>query len=190
MELNKEDWGSRQFILCSSRENTKSEPEKNICRDITFERNRRVIEWYTNSKWEEIEGLGGKLRYYTTEFIKADKSIDDLRYSFINMCDDLLCIKENTFCAIPLPLGEARWGLTSYLKLFKNKNKYTAILYDIHHFEDLRKLLEILDWKISVYIFSLSKDIFEEELEYLGNKIEIANIPDDILQTYKKIFEF
>jgi len=90
MELNKQDSGNRQFILCSNRENTKEEPEKNICRNITYERNKRVIEWYTNSKWEEIEGLGGNLRYYTTKFIKADKSIDDLRYSFIDMCDDLL----------------------------------------------------------------------------------------------------
>jgi len=58
MELNKEDWWNRQFILCSSKENSKSEPEKNICKNITYERNKRVIEWYTNSKWDKIEWLG------------------------------------------------------------------------------------------------------------------------------------
>jgi hypothetical protein len=109
----------------------------------------------------------------------------------------LLCIKENTFTEIKLKKSVPE------LKLFKkwdNVNsegrestlgyKYTAILYDIHHFKDLVKLLEVLDWKISVYIFSLSKDIFEEELEYLNKDITVQNIPDDILQTYKKIFNF
>ncbi len=184
MELNKKDLWNRQFILCSSKENTKSEPEKNICKNITYERNKRIIEWYTNSKWERIEWLGWNLRYYTTEFIKADKSIDDLRYSFINMCDDLLCIKENTFTKVKLK------NTIPELKLFKKNNKYTAILYDIHYFKDLMKLLKIIDWEISVYIFSLSKEIFEEELEYLNKNITVKNIPDDILQTYKKIFNF
>lgn len=184
IDLNKEDWWNRQFILCSSRENTKNEPEKNICKNITYERNRRIIEWYTNSKWDKIEWLGWNLRYYTNEFIKADKSIDDLRYNFINMCDDLLCIKENTFTEVKLKNAVAE------LRLFKKWNKYTAILYDIHHFKDLVKLLEVLDWQISVYIFSLSKDIFEEELEHLNKNIIVQNIPDDILQTYKKIFNF
>jgi uncharacterized protein with ParB-like and HNH nuclease domain len=31
------------------------------------------------------------------------------------------------------------------LRLFKKKGKYTAILYYIHHFKDLVKLLEVLD---------------------------------------------
>jgi adenine-specific DNA-methyltransferase len=83
--------------LCSNRENTRENPDKNICKNITYERNKRVIEWYTNAKWEKIEWLWWNVKYYTTEFIKIEKSIDDLRYSFINMCDDLLCIKENTF---------------------------------------------------------------------------------------------
>lgn len=184
MELNKEDWWNRQFILCSSKENTKDEPEKNICKNITYERNKIVIKWYKNSKWKKIEALGWNLRYYTTEFIKADKSIDDLRYSFIDMCDDLLCIKENTFTEVKLK------NTAPELRLFKKNNKYTTILYDIHHFKDLVKLLEVLDWKISVYIFSLSKDIFEEELEHLNKDITVQNIPDDILQTYNKIFNF
>ncbi len=183
MELNKEDWWNRKFILCSNKENTKENPDKNICRNITYERNKKVIKWYKNSKWEKIEWLGWNLRYYTTEFIKADKSIDDLRYSFIDMCDDLLCIKENTFNEVKLK------NSVPELRLFKKWDKYTTILYDIHHFKSLLNLLEVLDWKISVYIFSLSKDIFEEELEHFKN-VTIQNIPDDILSTYNKIFNF
>ncbi|MBS9784398.1 site-specific DNA-methyltransferase [Candidatus Gracilibacteria bacterium] len=183
MELNKEDGGNRQFILCSNRENTKDDPEKNICKDITYERNKRVIQGYTNAKGEKVEGLGGNLRYYTTQFIKTERSIDDLRYKFMNMCDDLLCIKENTFNEVLLK------NAIPELKLYKKGKKYTAILYENHYFENLQKLLKVLDGEISVYIFSLSKDIFEEALEGFDN-VTVQNIPDDILETYKKIFNF
>lgn len=43
MELNQEDDGNRKFILCSSTEATRGEPEKNLCRDITAERIKRAI---------------------------------------------------------------------------------------------------------------------------------------------------
>lgn len=184
MELNIEDWWNRQFILCSNKEATKENPDKNICKNITYERNKRVIQGYTNAKWEKVEWLGWNLKYYTTDFIKIEKSIDDLRYKFINMCDDLLCIKENTFEIVKLK------NQIPELKLYKNNSNYTVILYDIFHFEDLLKLVQTLNWKIKIYIFSLSKEIYEEELSYLEKNIEIANIPDDILETYKKIFNF
>jgi adenine-specific DNA-methyltransferase len=42
MELNAEDGGDRTFIMVSSTEATVDEPDKNICRDITAERVRRL----------------------------------------------------------------------------------------------------------------------------------------------------
>lgn len=185
LDLNKDDWGNRKFILCSNKENTKDEPNKNICQDITYERVRKIMKWYTNSKGENIEWLWWwNLRYYTTEFIKTTKSTDDLRHRFINLCDDLLCIKENTFEEVETKKK------SDYLKLFKKQDRYTVILYDIHHFDELLNLLETTDGKIAVYIFSLSKEIYEEEISYIEKDITIQNIPDDILQTYKKIFNF
>ena len=185
LELNKEDWWSRQFILCSNRENTKENPEKNICRDITYERNKRVIQGYTNAQWENIEGLGGNLRYYTTEFIKHDKSLDTLRYRFIHLCDDLLCIKENTFTKIPL--GED----IPKLRVFGRKNRFTVILYDINLFETLKEKLRLFGSNeyISLYLFTMSHpEIFMDELRAIHPNIDLKNIPDDILETYLKIF--
>src|SRR5690606_18067388 len=49
MRLNQEDGGRRSFILVSSTEAHKDEPDKNICRDVCAERLRRVS-----------EGLGGE----------------------------------------------------------------------------------------------------------------------------------
>lgn len=185
LELNKEDGWNRQFILCSNTEATKENPEKNICKNITYERNKRVITGYTNAKWEKIEWLGWNLRYYKTEFIakNPEKSLDDLRYSFMQKCDDLLCIKEDIFTKIE------KNDLPETIKIFKRKNKFLLICYDISHFEKLSKILKIFDKteKVSVYIFTLKNDIIAE-FDNLGTNISIKNIPDEILETYKKIF--
>lgn len=183
MELNKEDGWNRQFILCSNKENTKENPEKNICRDITYERNKRVIQGYTNAKWEQIEGLGGNLRYYKTTFINKNPSIDDLRYSFIHKCDDLLCIRENTFTKVSF--GEE----IEEIKIFHNKNHFTVILYDMLYFAKAKEILELFpDKKISFYAFSMSKTMITEEIAHIWKNIVLENIPDEILETYEKIF--
>lgn len=183
MELNKEDWWNRQFILCSNRENTKENPEKNICRDITYERNKRVIQGYTNAKWEQVKGFGGNLRYYKTTFINKNPSIDDLRYSFIHKCDDLLCIKENTFTKVSF--GEE----IEEIKIFHNKNHFTVILYDMLYFAKAKEILELFpDKKISFYAFSMSKTMIAEEIAHIWKNIVLENIPDEILETYEKIF--
>ncbi len=56
LELNKEDGGNRQFILCTNNEN-------NICEKITYERLRCVINGYTTPKGKEIKGIPAKLKY-------------------------------------------------------------------------------------------------------------------------------
>lgn len=48
MKLNAEDGGNRKFILCTNNEN-------NICRDVTYERIKRVI---------DAEGYNESLKYY------------------------------------------------------------------------------------------------------------------------------
>jgi adenine-specific DNA-methyltransferase len=45
-ELNDEDGGDRRYILCSSTEATTAEPDKNLCRDITAQRLRKVKEGF------------------------------------------------------------------------------------------------------------------------------------------------
>ena len=57
LELNKEDGGNRQFILCTNNEN-------NICEEVTYQRINKVINGYTTPKGKEVEGLGGNLKYY------------------------------------------------------------------------------------------------------------------------------
>lgn len=42
MELNAEDGGARRFVMVSSSEATADQPSKNVCRDVTAERIRRL----------------------------------------------------------------------------------------------------------------------------------------------------
>ena len=50
MQLNAEDGGHRKCILVTNNEN-------GICENVTYERNKRVIQGYTTPKGEDIEGL-------------------------------------------------------------------------------------------------------------------------------------
>ena len=73
MQLNAEDGGHRQCILATNNEN-------GICENVTYERNRRVIQGYTTPKGEEVVGLThNNLRYYKTQLVSRDKTVKNLR---------------------------------------------------------------------------------------------------------------
>lgn len=68
MKLNAEDGGNRKFILCTNNEN-------NICRDVTYERIKRVI---------DKEGYSASLKYYKVDYIPIS---DRMYYEY---ADELL----------------------------------------------------------------------------------------------------
>lgn len=57
IKLNAEDGGNRRFILCTNNEN-------NICRDVTYERIKRVI---------DKENYEASLKYYKVDYIPIDE---------------------------------------------------------------------------------------------------------------------
>jgi adenine-specific DNA-methyltransferase len=87
LELKKTIPGLR-FILCSSTEATKAEPDKNICRDVCAERIRQVIEGYGKQK-----GTGGEFAYLDIEkFPLADVEIDvtpDMAFQLLSLRNTL-----------------------------------------------------------------------------------------------------
>ena len=68
MKLNTEDGGQRKFILCTNNEN-------NICREVTYERIKRVI---------EKEDYSASLKYFKVDFLPIS---DQLYYEY---ADELL----------------------------------------------------------------------------------------------------
>ena len=90
MQLNAEDGGSRQCILVTNNEN-------NICEEVTYERNKRVIEGYTNAKGVAVPGLSGNnLRYYRSAFVPSEKTEANKRALTV-AATDLLCIREGCY---------------------------------------------------------------------------------------------
>lgn len=171
MELNKEDWWNRKFILATNNEN-------NICKEVTYERIKRVMTWYTKSKLEKVEWLWWKFVYLKTDFIDKHKWNDDLRLKMVDRCSELLCLKENIWDEI---IQE-----NSKIKIFQRNDKYLAILYDMFYFDEFKKILITLSKSISVYAFSHYK-LSKNDFDYLEN-IEIEQIPDPILEVYENIF--
>lgn len=90
MQLNAEDGGHRKCILVTNNEN-------NICEEVTYERNKRVIQGYTTPKGEEVEGLhDNNLRYYRTTLLSRDKSVKNMR-QLVRLATDMLCIKNDVY---------------------------------------------------------------------------------------------
>lgn len=75
MEVNAEDEGDRRYVIVSSTEATTSEPEKNVCREITRTRLSNVINGYTyrqKGKVFEVEGISGDFAYLTMSRIPSE----------------------------------------------------------------------------------------------------------------------
>ncbi|MCD8296964.1 MAG: hypothetical protein LUC88_05265, partial [Prevotella sp.] len=90
----------RQCILVTNNEN-------NICEEVTYERNKRVINGYTTPRGEKVEGLTkNNLRYYRTEFVENDRSMLNMR-KLMNLSTDMLCIKEDLYNEQPSFVGNA-----------------------------------------------------------------------------------
>ncbi len=171
LELNKEDDGNRQFILCTNNEN-------NICTDVCYPRIKKVIRGYKNSKGEKVEGLGGNLKYFKTNFVDAEPT-DKNKIKLTQQATEMLCIREETFEKV---LDKKDF------KIFKNNNHYTGIIFDQLAIPGFKKTIKNIKGKFSVYVFSLSDETFDEEFADIKQKVKLSPIPEAILRVYRRIF--
>ncbi len=172
LQLNKEDGGSRQFILCTNNEN-------NICTDVCYPRIKKVIKGYTALKKRKTKGLGGNLKYFKTAFVDAEPT-DKNKKKLTEQATEMLCIKEGTFEKV---LGRKDF------KIFKNSDHYTGIIFDQLVIPEFKKAIKNIKGKFSVYIFSLGDDTFDEEFTDIKQKIKLSPIPEAILRIYRRIFK-
>jgi len=171
LELNKEDGGNRQFILCTNNEN-------NICTDVCYPRIKKVIEGYKNLKGEQVEGLGGNLKYFRTDFADAEPS-DKNKIKLTHQATEMLCVKEGTFEKV---IDNERF------KIFKNSNHYTGIIWDQTAIPEFKKAIKNIKAEFSVYVFSLTDETFDEEFADINQKVKLSPIPEAILRVYRRIF--
>lgn len=180
MQLNAEDGGKRTCILCTNNEN-------GICENVTYERNKRVIQGYTKPNGEEVAGLtDNNLRYYRTDFVGRSRSIKNMR-RLVNLSTDMLCIKENlyteqkTFAGVPT--------FKNIYRYFEHGDKKMLIIYDERYVDEIVKMISSVETtsKIKVYVFSPSEDPWEASFEPVNDKVELCALPQAIYNTYKRI---
>jgi adenine-specific DNA-methyltransferase len=182
MNLNQEDGGNRQCILVTNNEN-------NIAEEVCYERNKRVVKGYNNAKGEQVPGLShNNLRYYKTEFISRDRSLQNKR-KLTRLATELLCIKEDCYNEQSGAMGKADW-----FRLFSNeKEKYLLVIYDDNYIEEavdkLQKFIEDKQPKeqIRVYVFSNGQYPYTEEFEDVLENVVLCALPDAIYKAYQHV---
>lgn len=172
MELNSEDDGNRQVILCTNNEN-------NICTDVCYPRLKKVIKGYKSAKGENIPGLGGNLKYYVCDFVEAE-STDKNKRKLVSESTEMLCIRENTFDLVQ-DKGD--------FKIFKNSDKYLGIVFYEEAIGDFKKAIKKIDGHFNTYVFSLGDDPHEKEFTDIKSKVTLCAIPEVILKVYREIFK-
>ena len=178
MQLNAEDGGHRTCILCTNNEN-------NICEDITYERNKRVIEGYTTPKGERVEGLqDNNLRYYRTEFIPRERTVENMR-KLMNASTGLLCIKNDLYTKAPFG---GRKMKAEYARYFEKDGRRMLIIYDERAIPVIVNIIKRMpkgEEKIKVYVFSHGSYAYNDEFEEVEDKVTLTALPQAIYDAYK-----
>ncbi|MFA6896858.1 MAG: site-specific DNA-methyltransferase [Patescibacteria group bacterium] len=174
LELNKQDGGNRKFILCTNNEN-------NICEEVTYERIKRVMKGYKNKKGEQVEGLGGNLRYYKTDLVDIEKlhgTPDNAKIKLTYQAGEMIALREST-------LNEVEKN--NWWQIFEGLGKITAIYFkeDKEKLHNLVGILEKRKQPAALYIFSWGKNEYTNE--YSSDNIHVEDIPEPILEVYKEI---
>lgn len=229
LEMNKEDGGNRQFILCTNNEN-------NIATEVCYPRIKNIIKGYNYSGTEQFnlfekkmnekvlkesddylemiekikkdnqdkydsfklkfeqntlklfgikkinekkEGLGSNLRYFKTSFVSSG-STDKDKINLTKSSTEMLCLRENTFEKVKT---------TDHFSIFKNQQKYMAIIFEQKSISSFIKSIENINNEIVTYIFTLSDDDFGDDFGDLSKKIKIIPVPESILRTYRRVFK-
>ncbi len=180
MQLNAEDGGKRTCILCTNNEN-------GICENVTYERNKRVINGYTKPNGEAVEGLhDNNLRYYRTAFVGRSRSVQNMR-RLVNLSTDMLCIKEDLYTEKKQFAGQQTYK--GVFRFFDNGKRQMLVIYREEVIADLVPLIASTDYAepIKVYVFSPSEDPWEAEFEDVADKVQLCALPQAIYNTYKRI---
>lgn len=179
MMLNNEDGGHRQCFLVTNNEN-------NICEEVTYERNKRVIQGYTSSKGDKIEGLTkNNLRYYRVEHV-ARKHTHENKMILAKAMTEMLQIKWNAYTE-PERFGSLRVK-PKYMRYFEG-DENVLIIYIPEIIPYLVKEIKALapEKKLHVYVAADGSYAFYEEFTSVAQHIELAAIPSSYYNAIKSI---
>lgn len=185
MALNAQDGGNRQCIMVTNNEN-------NICEEVTYERNKRVIQGYTNSKGNWVDGLtNNNLRYYKTDFVGSART-EQNRRKLTRLSTALLQIKEDCYTDITAQHG---FDIEHCHLSTNQQGRHLIVLYHSRKqaevIEQLRAFIRSLpatDEKIKLYAFGEEKEILLDAFYDVAARMEAVPLPDAIYNAYRATF--
>ena len=172
--LNKEDNGTRQFILCTNNEN-------GIAQEVCFPRIKAVIKGHKD--YADITGIASNLKYFKTAFVKNSISRDDMKMYITRECTEMLCLREGIF--------EEKKAKDDY-HIFEQNDRVMAVYYALERdgLEQLKKELDKMKGEKILYCFTfdplgLDKNDFAD-----WQGVSLEPIPQKILDIYEQIYEY
>ena len=181
MQLNSMDDGQRQSIIVTNNEN-------GICEQVTYERNKRVIQGYITPKGQQVEGLhNNNLRYYRTGFIPRERTQRNM-HALVNAATDLLCIKENLYEEKPL-LGTLKLK-PQLARYFSDGQKHMLVVYReevVNELVEAIKPLELGSSILKIYIFSSGRYAFDDDFYEVQDKVQLVALPAAIYDAYQRV---
>lgn len=181
MQLNAEDGGHRKCILVTNNEN-------GICENVTYERNKRVIQGYTTPKGEAVEGLHhNNLRYYRTTLLSRDKSVKNMR-QLVRLATDMLCIKNDVYTEAPFCGKNINPNIARYFD--NGQGNRMLVIYEERAIQLLVQLMAQTEddgIKTMVYVFSPGADPYTDDFEDVAERVKLCALPSAIHEAYKRV---
>lgn len=181
LELNKEDGGHRQFILCTNN-GDKGPDSTKIAEDITYPRIKTVITGKRQDGSKYSDGIPANLRYYKIGHLEKRQSVDAYRQMLVDKMENILQVKENVFEEIETKADYA---------FYQNSDKILGLVYESFELDKVIERLEKINENKKdtiLYVFSYSRDALSEDYN-LGFKVEFKAMPEGLLKTYLNILE-
>ncbi len=150
LELNKEDNGNRQFILCTNNENK-------ICEEITYQRLKTIITGLRKDNSKYSDGIKNNLKYYRCTYVPRINTENE------NLHNNLLINIKNLI------------QLENGIEIDDNKIRVYLDEEELDKFSTNKEELEVCE---KVYISSDILLTSEQEEIFENNNIEVYIIPE------------
>jgi len=181
MELNKEDGGHRQCILVTNNENQ-------ICEEVTYPRNKKVIEGYDTPKGEHVEGLhDNNLRYFKMDSVSRIPSMRNRRELAAHMVD-MLRIKHNIYTR-KNQIGSYTID-TATMRYYEDNGRRLLVIMmptEIYGVVEAIHALPPLDEIINVYVYSDGPYAYEDDFAAVADRVNVIALPGPMLKTFHRI---
>lgn len=179
MQLNADDGGNRQCILVTNNENS-------ICENVTYERNKRVIEGYTTPNSVQVEGLNkNNLRYYKLDSTPREKTEQNMLRLAIKSIP-MLCIKNDVYTEQPqfCSIENSRKGY----RYFKDDDKQMLVILDPDMIGEIVEKLESMDVEkpIRTYVYAAGHYPYTDDFMAVSEKVDLYPIPYSIYKAFEK----